>query len=212
MARRPSAWSMLLAIVALGWAATLTVLRLLWRGWRATWRGRSGEAGGARLVGVCLGLGFLAGCLVMWLGGQSQTVRYVLYGDSRELPKPVTAPPPGTAWVRVLTTGYCPCAICCEGSADGITAIGRAVAEQPFGIASDPKLVPPRLVLDVPGYGRAEVDDTGGAMRQSGSRGLVHLDLRFADHHQARQWGRRPMWIAMPRDAPASDLRQATSP
>jgi len=195
---------MLIAVGAYVWAASLAVVRWLWRAWRATWRARAGDVGGARLVSVCLGLGFLAGCLFMWLGGQSEKVRYVLYGDQRDLPKPVTEPPTGTAWVRVLTTGYCPCSICCEGSADGITAIGRRVREHPFGIASDPRLVTARLVLDVPGYGRAEVDDTGGAMRQSGAQGLVHLDLRFVGHDQARAWGRRVLWIAIPLAAPAA--------
>jgi 3D (Asp-Asp-Asp) domain-containing protein len=199
---------MILAVVAFAWAATLTLVRWLWLGWRTTWRGRSGDVGGARLVGVCGGLGFLAGCLFMWAGGQSERVRYVLYGDQRDLPKPVTAPPAGTAWVRVLTTGYCPCSICCQGSADGITSIGRNVNDRPHGIASDPKLVTPRLVLDVPGYGRAEVDDTGGAMRQSGAQGIVHLDLRFADHAQAKVWGRRMLWIAMPLAAPAARLAE----
>lgn len=199
---------MLAAVAGLVWAAGVMLLRWIWRGWRATWRGRSGDVGGARLVGVCLGLGFLAGCLFMWAGGHSERVRYVLYGDQRDLPRPVTAPPAGTAWVRVLTTGYCPCAICCEGSADGITSIGRRVRDQPHGIASDPKLVTPRLTLDVPGYGRAEVDDTGGAMRQSGRQGLVHLDLRFADHAQARAWGRRTLWVAMPIEAPAARLAE----
>ena len=206
MSRQSPALAMLVAVAAFVWAASLTLLRWLWRAWRATWRARAGEVGGARLVSVCLGLGFLIGCLFMWLGGQSDQVRYVLYGDQRELPKPVTAPPAGTAWVRVLTTGYCPCSICCAGSADGITAIGRRVREQPFGIASDPRLVTARLMLDVPGYGRAEVDDTGGAMRQSGKQGLVHLDLRFTNHPQARAWGRRVLWIAMPTTAPASRL------
>ncbi|MBA3686474.1 MAG: 3D domain-containing protein [Planctomycetes bacterium] len=210
MPRRSPTVRVLVAIGAWAAAATAWVLRMIWRGWRATWRGRSGDVGGARLVGVCLGLGFLAGCLFMWAGGQSPTVRHVLYGEAGELPRPVTEPPPGTAWVRVLTTGYCPCAICCAGSDDGITSKGRDVRRHPHGIASDPKLVTPWLSLDIPGYGRAIVDDTGGAMRQSGKAGIVHLDLRFAGHEQARRWGRRILWIAMPAGAPASGLPPPT--
>lgn len=197
-------WSLTIGATILAVRGTALALRTAWRGWRATWRGRHGQAGGARLVAVCLTLGFLLGCAVMWLSAQAPAVRYVLYGDQRELPKPVTDPPPGTRWTKVLTTGYCPCAICCEGSADGVTSIGRRVSERPFGIASDPGLVPPRLMLDVPGYGRAEVDDTGGAMRASAKRGVVHLDLRFTDHATARAWGVRVFWIAMPVTAPAA--------
>jgi 3D (Asp-Asp-Asp) domain-containing protein len=173
---------------------------------RGSWHGRAGKVGGARLTLVAGGIGFACGCLVMWGSGQAPIVRQVLYGDVGELPKPVTPPPEGHAWVRVLTTGYCPCAICCGKDADGITARGRRVEQHPFGIASAPDLVTPWLTLDIPGYGRARVDDTGGAMRQSAKKNIVHLDLRFITHQVARSWGRRWMWIAMPAGAPASGL------
>lgn len=158
------------------------------------------------MTAVALIAGFLIGVLTMWATGQARVVREVLYGEVGELPKPVTAPPDGHAWVRVLTTGYCPCAICCGAFADGVTARGRSVRQHPHGIATDPKLVTPWLTLDVPGYGRAKVDDTGGAMRQSGKQGVIHLDLRFTTHQEARRWGRRWLWIAMPAGAPASGL------
>lgn len=171
-----------------------------------TWRKRSGKIGGAHYGLMMCALGFGIGCLTMWITSQAPVVRQVLYGDMGPLPKPVTPPPPGTAWVQVLTTGYCACSICCGADADGITARGRRVDQHPFGIASDPKLVTPWLTLDIPGYGQAKVDDTGGAMRQSGRVGIVHLDLRFKTHQTARQWGRRWLWIAMPAGAPASQL------
>lgn len=173
---------------------------------RTTWQGRSRRLGGARLTAVALVVGFLIGVLTMWATSQAQVVREVLYGDAGALPKPVTAPPEGHAWVQVLTTGYCPCAICCGAFADGITARGRSVRQHPHGIATDPGLVTPWLTLDVPGYGRAKVDDTGGAMRQSAKQGVIHLDLRFTTHQEARRWGRRWLWIAMPAGAPASGL------
>jgi 3D (Asp-Asp-Asp) domain-containing protein len=205
--RRRSWWVRSAQAVARGFA-WLTGSLTTWtaRFFRRTWQGRSGRFGGARLTIVSLAAGFAAGCLVMWLSGQSTEVRHVLYGEAGELPKPVTPPPEGSAWVRVLTTGYCPCAICCGSDADGVTARGRKVATHPFGIATDPNLVTPWLSLDIPGYGHARVDDTGGAMRQSAKRGVVHLDLRFRTHSEAKRWGRRWLWIAMPAGAPASGL------
>lgn len=124
------------------------------------------------------------------------------------LPRPVGEPPPGHRWVEVLTTAYCPCAKCCGADADGMTSIGRPVDRFPYGIAAAPKLVPYRTWLSIPGYGEFMVDDTGGAMRQSAERGIVHLDLRFKTHERALQWGRRPMWIAIPDSAPAVALAE----
>lgn len=200
--RRRWWWAAVLGVAAAGRWLIAALGSFLHR----SWTGRSGRLGGARLGLVSGGIGFLVGCLVMWGSGQAPVVRQVLYGDPGELPKPVTPPPEGSAWIRVLTTGYCPCAICCGEDADGITARGRRVDRHPFGIASDPGLVTPWLTLDIPGYGRAIVDDTGGAMRQSARRGVVHLDLRFTTHAEARRWGRRHLWIAMPAGAPASGL------
>ncbi len=203
-ARRKNRWW-----AAVGWlgGAGLAVLTFGGRFLRRTWQGRATAAGGMRLLTVALIGGFLAGIVTLWATGHIGVVREVLYGDSGELPKPVTPPPDGHAWVRVLTTGYCPCAICCGADADGITSRGRSVRQFPYGIASDPKLVTPWLTLDIPGYGHARVDDTGGAMRQSAKQGVVQLDLRFKTHQQARNWGRRWLWIAMPAGARASGLK-----
>jgi len=157
------------------------------------WRSRASLAGGLRLAL----LAGVTGLAIGWLAGERVNVTVTVRQET-ELPRPVTPAPPGTRWTRVLTTGYCPCAICCAGSADGKTATGRDVRSHPFGIASDPKRVRPGLRLDIPGYGQAQVDDTGGAMRQSGRDGVIQLDLRFTGHEQARRWGRRWMWIALP--------------
>ena len=50
------------------------------------------------------------------------------------------------------------------------------------------------------------VDDTGGAMRQSAKLGVVHFDLRFITHAEARRWGVRHMYIALPAHIPAATL------
>jgi 3D (Asp-Asp-Asp) domain-containing protein len=153
-----------------------------------------------------LALGAALGLVVGWGCGR---ILHVLVVEETSLPKPVTSPPPGAAWVHVLTTGYCPCALCCGLFANGHTAINREVATYPFGIAVAPTLIPYREVIEVPGYGTAMVDDTGGAMRQDAAlHHIVHLDLRFITHSEARRWGRRWMWISLPADGPAALLAQ----
>jgi len=123
-----------------------------------------------------------------------------------DLPQPVTPPPPGMVWAFAQTTGYCPCTICC-GKNDGITASGRNAYEYPWGIAAGRlSWVPKNTWMMVPGYGYALVDDTGGAMRQSAKRGIIHLDLRFVTHQNARRWGVRRMWIAIPAGSELSRL------
>ncbi len=150
--------------------------------------------------------GFIIG---VWLAATQPEVRtivqYIMKVRQADLPRPVTPPPVGQAWTLVQTTGYCPCAICC-GKADGITALMRDVRQYPFGIAADFSLIPQRTTVDVPGYGWAIVDDTGGAMRQSAKKGIVHMDLRFRSHPEARSWGVRRMWLALPADSAAAKM------
>jgi 3D (Asp-Asp-Asp) domain-containing protein len=171
--------------------------RLL-RWWFAGLSGR-GLWPGARLALAGLAIGWLVG----WSAGM--TLKIVVI-EEKQLPRPVLPPPMGARWVPVKTTGYCPCWRCCGAFANGRTAINRDVQKFPFGIAVEPRLLPYRLELDVPGYGRALVDDTGGAMRQSAQQGTVHLDLRFETHQTALNWGVRRMWIAVPETAPAAQL------
>ena len=167
--------------------------------WFAALTDRRGWFPGSRLI--------IAGLLVGFLVGWSTGYRYrVVVIEETSLPRPVIDPPPGLRWVRALTTGYCPCFRCCGLFADGRTAINREVSKFPFGLAVAKSLIPFRTLVDVPGYGLAMVDDTGGAMRQDATRGVVHLDLRFVGHQQARQWGRRWLWLALPAASGAAVL------
>ncbi len=194
---------------------TLRLLRLLWLSvrrilqyaWRFSWWTTAGlrdariRPKGLRLLGLGLAIGFLVG----W--ANSEVIH--VFTDRGSMPKPVTPPPPGMAWARVLTTGYCPCTSCCGPNAIGRTAINNDVRAHPYGIAADKGLMPYRTSLYVPGYGIADVDDTGGAMRQDARRGRFHLDLRFTDHAQARRWGVRWMWIAVPAGVGAASLPES---
>ncbi len=187
-------------MTASAWTPWLKKGRRLLRWWFAGLDHR-GWFAGLRLLVTGLGLGLLIGA------SGTRYYRMILVQEFA-LPRPVVDPPPGMRWVKIKTTGYCPCEICCPGSSDGRTAINRPVATFPFGIATDRKLVPYRTLVDVPGYGLAMVDDTGGAMRQSAARGVVHFDLRFITHAQAKSWGVRSLYVALPATCPAALLPQ----
>jgi 3D (Asp-Asp-Asp) domain-containing protein len=96
--------------------------------------------------------------------------------------------------VRAIVTAYCPCSKCCGVHANGRTALNDD-AWVCDGVAVDFNLIPRRWWVLIPGVGLKEADDTGGAMRQAGKRGIYHIDLRFANHQQALNWGRREMEI-----------------
>jgi 3D (Asp-Asp-Asp) domain-containing protein len=114
------------------------------------------------------------------------TVRFEL--DVREV-RP--GPEPTMRTLRCRVTAYCPCARCCD-EMTGRTATGTN-AWRP-GVASDWAALPAGTRVRIEGYGVAEVDDTGAAMRRSWrDRGEVHLDVRMTYHWQARQWGSRWM-------------------
>ena len=74
-------------------------------------------------------------------------------------------------------------------SLPGKTAIGLPVGK---GIvAVDPRLIPLRTRLFVPGYGRAIAADVGSAIK-----GRV-IDLWFPTVEEARAWGRRSVVITV---------------
>lgn len=114
-------------------------------------------------------------------------------------------------WVpmEVVATAYCPCIYCCGSRAAGITADGTKVNEVPYGVASDPRVLPYGSTVWIPtgvGYldtSRSEeesrqfpVDDTGGLLRTNTRRtGIPHIDLRFRTHWSAKRFGRKTITI-----------------
>lgn len=109
-------------------------------------------------------------------------------------------------WITVEATAYCPCELCCEGSADGITANGTKVSDVAYGIASSPN-IPFHSRIYVPiGAGYLDlsrnhdrwftVDDRGGALRSEWTRsGITRIDLRYRTHASAQQFGRKLMTV-----------------
>jgi len=84
---------------------------------------------------------------------------------------------------RVLATGYCPCPICCGKYSSGYTAIGLKAGHGV--IAVDPKYIPLRTKILIPGYGVAIAGDTGRKINNN------HIDIGFDNHIDALRYGVR---------------------
>ena len=88
-------------------------------------------------------------------------------------------------------TAYCPCSACC-GKNDGITATGT-VATEGHTVAVDPSVIPYGTAIEViyPDGSRARyvAEDCGGAIKAQ------RLDVFFADHQTAREYGVRTAYV-----------------
>ena len=91
---------------------------------------------------------------------------------------------------RVIVTGYCSCPLCCGPNANGLTASGTKA--QLGTMAADPSVFPLGTQLNVPGYGDGVVEDTGARVKG------YHLDVWFPTHAEAKAWGTREMYVALP--------------
>lgn len=108
-------------------------------------------------------------------------------------------------WIRATVTGYSPHDAIDSGHAstrDTKTATMRDWRTHPYGIAADPRILPYGTHIQVPGYLEKsepntawEVDDTGGGMRRSWRRGIVHIDVRFKTEHSARKFGKKDISV-----------------
>lgn len=90
-------------------------------------------------------------------------------------------------WItrKMIVTAYCPCRICCDKSADGITASGHKVKSGDRFVAA-PRSLPFGSKLRIPGYARDTPVlclDRGGAIKGN------KLDVFFNTHKEARAWG-----------------------
>jgi 3D (Asp-Asp-Asp) domain-containing protein len=95
--------------------------------------------------------------------------------------------------MRMLVTGYSPDERSCPGTADNLTATLHHVRTNAYRlVAADTNVLPFGSMLSIPGYDQSQIVpvlDRGGAIK--GHR----LDLLFATHEEALQWGRR--WITI---------------
>ena len=95
--------------------------------------------------------------------------------------------------VDMEVTAYCPCEKCCGRYADGITAAGFPA--HGFLVAGPPQY-PIGTKLRIPGYNEGKtvlVLDRGGAIKKN------KLDVLFATHQEALNWGRRKLSVKVER-------------
>ena len=112
--------------------------------------------------------------------------------NRREYPVPlraVVSPPFHGSRGRVfVVTGYCPCAKCCGRHACGLTASGKRAKP---GMCAASRSIPFGTVLEIPGYGRAVVED------RLDKRFDARVDVFFTTHKAALAWGRQRLTITM---------------
>jgi 3D (Asp-Asp-Asp) domain-containing protein len=72
----------------------------------------------------------------------------------------------------------------------GVTSIGKDAFIYD-GVAVDPKLIPYGSIVYIPGVGYKVADDTGGRMRQDGTLGIYHIDVRMEDYTDAIVFGKQ---------------------
>lgn len=154
---------------------------------------------------VCwIGAAVMGVCAVSVKGGRREEARTetllpvagVETPSEKDVRVPVSEITSPVRIVRMKVTAYCLCSVCCEkwalrqaqGKLERKTSIGDN-ARVYDGVAADPKLIPYRTRLEIPGIGIKEVDDTGGGMRQDAKRGIYHIDVRMASHSEARRFG-----------------------
>ncbi len=85
-------------------------------------------------------------------------------------------------------SAYCPGPCCCGKWADGTTASGSIAVGK---IVAAPSTISFGTIMEIPGYGVASVQDRGGAI--TGNR----LDVLFATHEEAKQWGVQDLMVTM---------------
>lgn len=133
-------------------------------------------------VGMCVGVAMCVGSVLKHRVTDGREER-----EEVEVRAVVDLPRTMRESVGVWTvTAYCPCSRCCGAFADGITASGVAARGK---LVAAPKELPFGTVLDVPGYGVASVEDRGGAIKGR------KLDVLFATHNEALQWGVKELEI-----------------
>jgi 3D (Asp-Asp-Asp) domain-containing protein len=87
--------------------------------------------------------------------------------------------------IEMRVTAYCPCPSCCGEYSDGITANGHEILPGDTFVAADRRYSFDTEML-IPGYSNSQpvkVLDRGGVIK--GNR----LDVFFATHQEALQWG-----------------------
>lgn len=97
--------------------------------------------------------------------------------------------------VKMVVTAYSPDEISCPETADGLTATLHSVNTNAMRlVAADPRILPYGSMLSIPGYDDGNIVpvlDCGGAIK--GHR----LDVLYATHEEALQWGRKALRVVV---------------
>ena len=91
---------------------------------------------------------------------------------------------------RMRVTAYCPCSDCCGSGACGVTASGTRIWNTDGYFVAAEAALPFGTRISVPGYAGERpvpVLDRGGRVKAD------CVDVYFADHRTAKQWGVR--WL-----------------
>jgi 3D (Asp-Asp-Asp) domain-containing protein len=102
-------------------------------------------------------------------------------------------PQPVSKIVTMEVTAYCACTRCCGPNAQGITASGKDVSYNSGKFVAADRSLPFGQRLIIPGYHDepVEVIDRGGAIKGN------KLDVFFATHQEALEWGRRTVAVTI---------------
>lgn len=155
----------------------------------------------ARIAAVCL---FLAVMLILFAAltvkttgqpykGEPPVVEDKLFGEDK--------PAEGSAELTIgeplgefKLTAYCPCSRCCGKWANGITSTGTTATEGRT-IAVDPAVIPYGSTVTIyfaDGTSHTyTAEDCGGAIKEN------RIDVFFADHQAAREFGVQTAYVYM---------------
>lgn len=78
-------------------------------------------------------------------------------------------------------TAYCPCEICCPGTADGITYT-ETIATEGRTLSVDPDVIPLTSIVEIDGINYS-AEDIGGGIKGN------HVEIYFDNHDDALEWG-----------------------
>lgn len=142
-----------------------------------------------------------------------EDMEFIAHGREMEIIENEDISPKGY-WVWATVTAYEPSSVSCGKYADGKTSTGVNVhstdPQKAYGYAADPRMIPYGTSIYVPQYWEILqknrnpnfrpsepliVDDTGGIMRRSGDKGIIHIDVRFRTIAACKKWGVRRMKI-----------------
>ena len=117
----------------------------------------------------------------------------------------IPAAPEGYEYWKTLTveaTAYCLCKKCCGPNAQGKTADGRKIELSDYIISRDPKIIPDKTLVFVPGYTPegifAEPRDKGSKIKGNKIDVLMTVPKKYKDpHERAIHWGRKTLDIVL---------------